>query len=125
MFQSDPFRRKGSGLRKQKMNDPILTDAVTIACKLAVDEAIRLLNIYTAGSYDFFVLSGSARASCRAHIMSVLCGRHVPQKESGIFALRQEFYTKLGIAGNCEAVRSRNFRSLCKSALCKSIEESK
>jgi hypothetical protein len=42
-----------------------------------VKEAIRLLGTYTAGRFDIWMLSGSAKASCRAHVMSTLLGVRV------------------------------------------------
>lgn len=77
-------------------------------------EAIRLLGAYTAGRFDIWILAGSARASCRAHVLSALTGKKVPQRMAGVTALRSAFYTALEIAGECEAHREENFVAACK-----------
>ena len=75
----------------------------------AITSALEVLSAYTAGRLDIWALAGNARASCRAHVLSVLTGRKVPQSQSGITAIRSAFYTRLGIEGNCEATREDNF----------------
>ena len=79
-----------------------------------VKEAIQLLNIYTAGRFDIWMLAGSARASCRAHVMSTLNGYKTPQSKSGVTALRSAFYSALNITGECEAHRADNFLAIVK-----------
>lgn len=79
-----------------------------------MSEAVRLLGVYTAGRFDIWALAGSSKASCRAHVMSALLGRRAVQRESGVTALRSEFYRRLEIEGSCEAVRERNFISKCR-----------
>ncbi len=81
----------------------------------SVKEAIRLLGVYTAGRFDVWALMGPAKASCRAHVMSVLCEHKMPQAKSGVTAIRAKFYAALGIAGNCEAIREDVFRQLCRT----------
>ncbi len=80
-------------------------------------EAVKILGTYTAGRYDIWALAGNAKASCRAHVMSVLLGRKCVQRESGINALRSEFYRQMQIGGpgTCEAERETTFRNLCRS----------
>ena len=58
-----------------------------------VAEALRLYSAYTAGRFNAWDLAGSAKASCRAHIMSALYGRKVPQREAGVTAIREAFHT--------------------------------
>lgn len=78
-------------------------------------EALRLLKIYTAGSCIIYNLAGPAKASCRAHIMSAIKGRKMPQSQSGITALTREFYTLAQVTGNCGAAREENFINWAKS----------
>lgn len=79
-------------------------------------EAIHLLGVYTANRFDLWMLAGSSKASCRAHLMSALQGTRVPQSKSGITAIRNAFYSLLNIAGECEAHREELFRAVCKEA---------
>ena len=79
-------------------------------------QAVRLLHIYTAGHCNVWQLAGNAKASCRAHIMSVLLGAKTPQSKSGVNAMREAFYSAAGITGDCEAHREENFRAWVKSA---------
>lgn len=83
----------------------------------SVREAIRLLGVYTAGRYDLWALAGQGKASCRAHVMSALCGQKMTQAKSGVTALRSAFYAAIGIAGECEAARESNFRQFCRHAM--------
>ena len=48
-----------------------MTTAIT-AITQNIPEAVRLLGVYTAGSFNVWDLSGSQKSSCRAHIMSHL-----------------------------------------------------
>lgn len=57
-----------------------------------VKDAIKLLGVYTAGSFDVWMLAGSSKATCRAHVMSALYGRKVPQREAGVTAMREAFH---------------------------------
>ena len=76
-------------------------------------EAIRLLGIYSNHTYDIWVLAGRSRASSRAHVMSALAGKKTPQSKAGVNAIRQAFYALINPAGNCEAIRSKNFQQYC------------
>lgn len=76
-------------------------------------EAIRILGIYTAGRYDIWSLSGPAKASCRAHVLSTLLDRTVPKSKAGVNAIRDAFWTACSITGECPAHREENFRSFC------------
>ena len=82
-----------------------------------LQEAIKLLGTYTAGRFDVWMLAGSSKASCRAHIMSVLQGAKVPQAKSGVNALREALYTQAKIDGECEGHRQDNFLAYCKQAI--------
>lgn len=78
-------------------------------------EALRLLGVYTARRYDVWLLMGSGKASCRAHIMSALHGKNMPQSKSGVNALRDAFYGMCNPQGECDAVREDNFIQWAKS----------
>ena len=80
-------------------------------------QAIKVLGTYSAGRYDVWSLAGSARASCRAHVMSTLLGVKTPRSKSGVNAIRQEFYDRLGITGTggCPSEREDSFIAICKT----------
>ena len=80
-------------------------------------EAVRLFGVYTAGRFQLWGLAGSAKAGCRAHIMSALVGSRVPQSKSGINALRDALYPALGVVGNCEAARVSDLGEKCRAML--------
>lgn len=80
-----------------------------IAVTTATKDALRVLAAYTAGRFDLWALAGGPRASSRAHVMSILQGRRVPQAQSGVTALRSAFYEALGVTGDCEAIREDDF----------------
>jgi hypothetical protein len=77
------------------------------------NEALRLLGAYTAGRYDFWLLSGNTKAGCRAHIMSALAGKRMPQAKSGVNAMTAAFYDFAKPVGDCPAIREDNFRDWC------------
>jgi hypothetical protein len=79
-----------------------------------MNEAIKLLGTYTAGRFDIWMLAGDAKASCRVQVMSALLGRKAKRAESGINALRTEFYNRLNITGDCLAAKEGNFIAYCK-----------
>ncbi len=81
-----------------------------------IREAVRLLGVYTAGRFDIWALAGPARASCRAHVMSVLTGTRTPQAKAGVTMMREAFYTVAGdsIVGSCIAQREDAFITWCK-----------
>jgi hypothetical protein len=81
-------------------------------------EALRLLDVYTDGRFFIFSLSGSARASVRAHIMSALKGAHVPQSKAGLTALYDAFITLSGVTGTCRAAEEDNFIAWATTVLC-------
>lgn len=58
--------------RHQKPVRPEETEMSSEALFPNVTEAIRLLGVYTAGTFNVWDLSGSQKTSCRAHIMSHL-----------------------------------------------------
>ncbi len=72
-------------------------------------EAIRLLGIYTAGRYDVWILAGRAKASCRAHVLSTLLDKTVPQSKAGVNAIRDAFYSACRITGETINEREENF----------------
>lgn len=72
-------------------------------------EALRLLSVYTAGKFDIWMLSGNARASSRAHIMSALEGQKVPKSKAGVSVLRDRFYSIAEITEGCMAARQDAF----------------
>lgn len=72
-------------------------------------EALHLLGIYTNYKYDFWILSGNAKASCRSHIMSALMGKKVPQSKSRVNVMRDEFYKLTNADGECQASQQDNF----------------
>lgn len=80
-----------------------------------ITNAVRLLGIYTAGRFDIFALAGPQKASCRAHIMSTIQGRRVPQSKSGVYAIREAFFAALKPAGGCVAAQEDTFSELCQS----------
>lgn len=74
--------------------------------------ALRLLGVYTAGRFDFWILAGPAKASCRAHIMSALAGYRVPQSRAGVTALRLAFHAfAQPPQGGCNAERDDSFEA--------------
>ena len=80
-------------------------------------EAVRLLGVYTAGRFYIWMLSGSAKASCRAHILSILLGTRVPQSKAGVTTLREAFNKHANIEGDCIAAREEKFIAFCKSPI--------
>lgn len=63
-------------------------------------KALTTLRIYSK-SGDIYALAGSAKASCRAHVMADLLGvDKAPQSKSGVNAIRAEFYRQAGIDTN-------------------------
>lgn len=79
-----------------------------------VAEAVRLFGAYTAGGFQTWQLAGSAKASCRAHIMSALYGEKVKQSAAGVFALREALCHYLRIEGDCLAAKDSALYALCK-----------
>ena len=72
-------------------------------------DGLSWLSVYTAGSMHIWAMAGGSKASCRAHVMGALLGRKVPQAKAGVNAIREEFYFRMGIVGDCEAVREKRF----------------
>ena len=77
-------------------------------------EALRLVRIYTGGGCNLWQLCAKQRAGVRAHIMSALLGKKVPQSKAGINALREAIYKEAGITGSCHAHQDSNFRDMMK-----------
>ena len=72
-------------------------------------EALRLLGIYTAGRYDIWALAGPRKASCRAHVLSTLLAKSVPQSKAGVNAIRDAFYSACNVTGETINEREENF----------------
>ena len=79
--------------------------------------AVRLLNVYTAGRFDVYLLAGPAKASVRAHIMSELKGIRIPQAKAGVNSIREELFILSGAEGSCLAAREDNLAAWAKSIL--------
>jgi len=77
-------------------------------------EAVRLLGVYTAGRFDAYILSGSAKASCRAHVMGTLVGAKVPQSKAGVTVLRERMWALAGVPETCHATKDTNFYNWAK-----------
>ena len=82
-----------------------------------VRKALNLLRVYTADTYDIWALSGSSKASCRAHIMSALEGTRVPQSKAGVNALRSAFEGALGAHGLTPRDRELSLLSLIRETM--------
>ena len=65
--------------------------------------------MYTAGRMDVYALAGSARASCRKHVLEALTGQKQTQAKAGVTALRAAIYAAGNITGDCEAHRETKF----------------
>lgn len=78
------------------------------------EEGIRLLNTYTAGSFNLWVLAGHAKANVRARVMTGLLGKKAPQSKSGVNAIRDEFERQLGIVGGTASEREDEFIRICR-----------
>ena len=85
------------------------------AVSTPLGEAIRVLGIYTAGSYNICDLSGPRHASQRAHVLSTLQARTVPQSKAGVNAIRDAFWSACQITGECPAHRESNFAEFCRT----------
>lgn len=84
--------------------------------------ALNLFSSYTAGHFDPWMLAGPAKASCRAHIMSVFNGQRTPQSKSGVTVIRDAFHTLAFNecipdfkAAECVAVRDEVFTRWARS----------
>ncbi len=82
-------------------------------------QAVKLLSAYTAGRFDIWTIAGPRRASCRAHVMSVLLNRKTPQAQSGVNAIRDAFYRVAGpaIVGDCINAREESFVAWAREVL--------
>lgn len=87
------------------------TTTTTTTTDAALIAAAKLLLTYTAGRSDIWMLAGPAKASCRAHVMSVLLGRKTPQSKSGVTAIVAEFHARAGITGPHIAARDDAFHA--------------
>lgn len=81
-------------------------------------EALRLTGVYTAGHFDLWTLVGPAKATCRAHIMSVLRGHRVPQARAGITVLQSTLWALCPTMPNdCIAVRESHWEQWAKETI--------
>ena|ERR1035437_3546674 len=78
-----------------------------------LEQAVRMLGKFTAGSYEVWALSGRAMVKARQLVMATLLGHPVKQAEAGINAMRAEFYKRLSIPGDCLAIQETNFKKVC------------
>jgi hypothetical protein len=72
-------------------------------------EALKLVKTYAGGRFHIWNLAGNAKASCRAHIMSVLLGVKMPQIKAGMTAMAAALLDAVGAAGDCPAARESDF----------------
>lgn len=80
-----------------------------MATQRSILAATKLLGIYTADHFDFWMLAGPSKASCRAHILSVLEDKRIPQRLAGVTALQDSFFAIAKPAGNCMAAKDQSF----------------
>ena len=93
--------------------DATLTKEMTTT----LHRAIITLGTYTAHRFDVWMLSGTANASCRAHVMADLLGvEKIAQARAGVTALRAEFYQQAGIVADCERNMQIEFINFCERA---------
>lgn len=78
-------------------------------------EAVRVLGIYTAGSYRVWNLMGPAKATCRAHVMSALLGKRVPQARAGVNAISAELCRQFEVAEGSLSATEDRIEQLCKA----------
>lgn len=78
-------------------------------------EAIRVLGIYTAGTYDIWSLAGRAKASCRAHVLSTLLGKSISQSKARVNVVVDTFYAQCQIGGGSPSERESNFVQYCEN----------
>ena len=79
--------------------------------------AIELLNHYTKGSLDPFVLMGRDQVKLRQNVLSELRGRRVAQREAGVNALASELFEALEAEGRSPAARLDDFREKARKFL--------
>ena len=80
-------------------------------------EALKLLGVYSGNSFDVWRLAGPAKASCRAHIMSIFNDKRTPQSKSGVTVLRSSLWGLFNLSGNCQARRETDFINKAKTLL--------
>jgi hypothetical protein len=81
---------------------------------VATIEAIQLLAAFTRDRFDIWMLAGSGNAAHRARLMGILLSAKTTQAKSGVNAIRDAFYERLQITGECIAHREDNFREACR-----------
>lgn len=80
-------------------------------------DAIRLLGVCTAYRFDPLTLSGNTKASCRAHIMSVLHDKKIPQSKNGVNAMIESLHAINPPQGDCSAAQKDNFAKWYKTVI--------
>ncbi len=73
-------------------------------------EALKLLRTYCGGTLFFRRLTGPAKATCRAHILSVLTGTKVPKSKAGIHALEEALYAFVKPEGQSPSAQEQAFQ---------------
>ena len=76
------------------------------------EEAARLFRVYTADAGRIDHLYGKQKATCRAHILSVLHGRKVTASQAGWNAFRDAMFALYGASGECLATQESELRRL-------------
>lgn len=95
-------------------SDREMTDAEwSEYCRIC--NGISLVHTYTAGRFDLWALSGDSKASCRAHVLSVLQGANVPKSRASLTVLTQALHGLGRITGSYPAERNTNFLLWIKS----------
>lgn len=86
--------------------------------KQSLEKARKTLLIYTAGRGDIYSLAGNAKASVRAHVMADLLGvERVTQAKSGITAIKEEFYRRIGVKEGTLAAQESEFLEWVKTGV--------
>lgn len=67
--------------------------------------ALKVLETYTAGTFDVWRLAGPAKAGCRQHVMSELTGQKTPKAKAGVNAIKDELCRRLAVVGGCAAAK--------------------
>jgi len=78
-------------------------------------EAKRLFRVYTGDTGRIDALYGPAKAGCRAHILSALEGKRVPQSRAGWRVFRKAMFDLFGASGNCLAARESSLVELAQA----------
>lgn len=80
-------------------------------------EGLRVLHVYTAGSFNFYTLSGAAKKTARKHVMEALLEQKTPIAKCGINTMRQAFHEALSVQPNCIAREDDEFVAKARDVL--------